>query len=41
MVEVIIITADTAVSAAAVAVELEAQPVEPDLIMDLQVAAVA
>ena len=37
VVEVIIITVVTAVSAAAVVVELEALPVEPDLIMDLQV----
>ena len=41
MAEVIIIMVVTAVSAAAVAVELEAQPVEPDLIMDLQVVVVA
>jgi len=41
VVEVIIITVVTAVSAAAAVVELEALLVEPDLIMDLQVVAVA
>ena len=39
--EVIIIMVVTAVSAVAAVVELEAQPVEPDLIMDLQVVVVA
>ena len=41
MAEVIIIMVVTAVSAVAAVVELEAQPVEPDLIMDLQVVVVA